>query len=119
MLAIPICREIIVIWIPSLILFILAMGINTMELNKDSEKISFGNGFKYVLNPYPEAKNMCPEEGDDGFCTFYNIKKDKDGEGTVQILEPGLYDESEVTERLAQEEEQYEEEQEEDEQEEE
>tara|TARA_B100001027_G_scaffold14511_2_gene8747 strand:+ start:2421 stop:3896 length:1476 start_codon:yes stop_codon:yes gene_type:complete len=105
MLAIPICREIIVIWIPSLILFVLAMGINTMELNKDSERISFGDGFKYVLNPYPKAKNMCPEEGDDGFCTFYNMKKDKDGYQKVQILESGLYDENEVRERLAEEEE--------------
>ncbi len=104
MLAIPICREIIVIWIPSLILFVLAMGINTMELNKDSEKISFGNGFKYVFNPIPEAKNMCPEEGDDGFCTYYTLKKDKDGDEKVQILEPGKYNEEEVIERLAQEE---------------
>ena len=105
MLAIPICREIIVIWIPSLILFFLAMGINTMELNKDSEKISFGNGFKYVFNPYPEAKNMCPEEGENGFCTYYNMKKDKDGNKELQILEPGLYDASEVEALLAEEEE--------------
>ena len=99
MIAIPICREIIVIWIPSLILFVLAMGINTMEINKDSEKISFGNGFKYVMNPYPEAKNMCPAEGESGFCTFYNLKKDDDDE-KVEILEMGKYNEEEVQQLL-------------------
>lgn len=81
MLSIPIFREFVPIWVMALIFFVIALIISFVEIGKNNEKISFGNGSQFLFQPYPDAENICDDDGK--YCILYKNNKNYDEENII------------------------------------
>lgn len=65
----------------ALIFFVIALIISFVEIGKNNEKISFGNGSQFLFQPYPDAENICDDDGK--YCILYKNNKNYDEENII------------------------------------